>query len=89
MKTYWIMGPNPYKREGSIYAIIWTNVRRAQERVNRPLTKQELTNLIKLMKEKKFFESKQNSEGVFTSFIQQMKGCKLLSEVKPEETQNK
>ena len=82
MKTYWFLGPTPFKSDKTIPSIIWSNLRAAQSHADRPLTRQEILSLIKRMKDKKLFETNQESDKLFAQFITNMKYYKLLSDEK-------
>lgn len=83
MKTYWILEPTPFKSSRSINAVIYANIVRAQAHLDRPLKRQEIHNLIKQMKEKEFFKSKQDSWDLYNGFMSTMKQHKRVQEKKP------
>ena len=83
MKTFWIAGPSPFKSARSINAVIYANVVAAQTHFDRPLTRQEIAGLIKRMKERGLFKSKQDNWGLYNNFMTNMKHYKLVSEEKP------
>lgn len=83
MKSHWFLTPSPYKTSGSINSIVYENFVRAQTVADRPLTRQELSNLIKRMKDKKLFESAQDSFAILGGFLNEMKKHKLMVENKP------
>ena len=67
-KAVRILEPNPFQSLRSMNAIIYVNVLQAQKHVGRPLTVQEIKNLIKRMKERKLFKSKQDSATLYGTF---------------------
>lgn len=83
MKTFWVLEPSPYKTDRSINAIIYKNVRQAQQHKDRPLTRNEIANLIKKMKDKGLFQTKRDRWGLFNSFMANMRQNKLVQEEKP------
>lgn len=86
MKTFWILEPSPFKSTRSINAIIYANIVRAQGHFDRPLKRQEIHNLIKTMKEKGLFASKQDTWDLYNGFISTMKQHKKVQEKKPKAT---
>lgn len=84
MKTLWILDPSPFKSARSINAVIYANVRLAQQHHDRPLTRQEIAKLIKAMKAKELFKSKQDNWALFNNFLANMKEHRLVQEKKPK-----
>ena len=67
-KAVRILGPNPFQSQRSMNAVIYANLVRAQDHLGRPLTVQEIKNLIKRMKDKGLFTSKQDSATLYATF---------------------
>lgn len=84
-KLFWILGPSPFKSNRTINAIIYANVIRAQKHLDRPLSRPEIAQLIKKMKEKKLFTSKQDYWALYNNFITTMRAYKLIASEKPSQ----
>ena len=85
MKTFWILEPTPFKSSRSINAVIYANVRRAQAHLDKPLSRQQIHNLIKKMKEAGLFKSKQDPWDLYNNFMTTMKQHKIVQEKKPKD----
>jgi len=85
MKTFWILEPSPFKSKTTINAIIYANIVRAQSTVKRELTRQQIHTLLRAMKDKNLFMSKQDSWDLYNSFISAMKQHRLIVEKRPDQ----
>ena len=85
MKSFWFIGPNPYKTSGSINSVVYSNLVHAQTVLKRVMTQQEGIKLIKRMKDNALFETTQDSNVVWANFIQEMRKHKLVVDQMPPE----